>query len=101
MGYPYRCTNRNGSRRENRPACGYRQTLPHRVHFKECPKCGGEMREDKTRRKYIKEQNCKCDGVWFSMKGAPHRRGTIGCVHYTGELSPEETYYQTPRVDNL
>jgi hypothetical protein len=59
------------------------------------------MREDKTRRAYIKKQNCNCDGVWFSMRGAPHRRGSIGCQHYQGELSPEEQYYNVPDVRRL
>lgn len=22
---------------------------------------------------------CHCDGVWFSIKGAPHRKGSKGC----------------------
>ena len=84
MSYPYRCTAKR--------KCGYRETLPDRLHFKKCSKCDGEMREDKSRKPYTKKENCNCGGVYGStLTGEwPHRKGCLGCEYYTGPVDLEK-----------
>jgi hypothetical protein len=96
MGYPYRCNNRSGSVRAHKEPCGYRKTLSHLVHDKECPKCGSEMRHDVKRRAWSKAANCYCGGVYGSGFSSdwPHQRGGLGCEHYTGDINIEALYYQ-------
>lgn len=46
-----------------------------------CP-CGGVYRVDKWANSRPWRKNlCHCDGVWFSIKGSPHRRGGGQCVY--------------------
>lgn len=35
---------------------------------------------------------CRCDGLWFSIKGSPHAKGSRGCIHYQG--SYDDGYYR-------
>ncbi len=87
MSYPYRCI--------AKATCGHRKTLPERGHHQVCPACGGEMREDKSRKRYTKAHNCWCGGVYgSSLSGEwPHRRGCLGCEHYTGPIDLEAESY--------
>lgn len=42
--------------------------------------CGGSLRVDKwANSRPWRRSMCHCDGVWFSIKGAPHRKGSGQC----------------------
>ena len=65
--------------------CRKRCTLPkHPLEYEKPPlcSCGGVIRYDKdndSRPWRDREKLCHCDGVWFSIKGAPHRKGGWKC----------------------
>jgi|SRR5690606_8196588 len=64
-----------------------------------CQTCGDvRWTPDKHRnsRRRKPGELCHCDGVWFSIKGAPHRAGTKGCklsspadLNYTSKYDPK------------
>ena len=76
MSYNYRCVNKMGRKLRKLAPCGYRETLKDMVHYKECPRCGCEMKLDRKRKAWTKANNCHCDGLPFT----PHRRGSAGCI---------------------
>lgn len=55
------------------------------AHYVKPPlcKCGGVLRldQDANGRPWRKKPMCHCDGVWFSIKASPHRRGGGLCVY--------------------
>jgi len=69
--------------------CRARCTLPKKPdEYDEppiCKSCGeGVIRYDAHhdgRPWRAKEKLCHCDGVWFSIKGSPHRLGGWKCNH--------------------
>lgn len=78
--------------------CGARKTLSQRpeeyLRPRRCP-CGGTYRVDKwanSRPWRNKSKLCHCDGVWFSIRGAPHRRGGGSCIY--NEKLYEETNHE-------
>lgn len=67
--------------------CRKRCTLPMKPTEYETPPlcgCGGTIRYDQhhdSRPWRSPEKLCHCDGVWFSIKGTPHRKGGWKCNH--------------------
>lgn len=70
--------------------CQARRALPkHPLEYLRQPKCRNcgarDFRVDAwaNARPWRKRENlCWCDGIWFSIKGAPHRMGCLGCNHH-------------------
>ena len=80
MSWPYRCS-RDGCRQRTalrRPIERYRQTPC-------CPACGHDsLRLDRWKQRDHRRALCRCGvGHWY-----PHRRGSLGCAHYTGPRTP-------------
>jgi hypothetical protein len=104
MSYLYRCnkTIKNGAAKGER--CGTRHSLPMKVEQyiikPKCLCCGAELSYiDKWQRNKNRDKSnlCECDGLYFSIKGSPHRKGSKWCNHYEGEYTEEELQerYQT------
>lgn len=48
-----------------------------------CKSCGGRLRldQDANARPWRRQALCHCGGVWFAIRGAPHRMGGGQCIH--------------------
>lgn len=56
-----------------------------------CPICDGPVCETTAyKRTENKKNRCYCDGLHFSMKGAPHRKGSKWCKYYKGKYNEED-----------
>lgn len=90
--YNYRCRSRVEGKE-----CGARKKLNKMIEFyKIRPRCPSCKRDTLVLDKYRERmgsnegrETCCCDGYWWSIKGAPHRKGSYHCIYYTGVREDE------------